>query len=66
MCIWLSSYKNSIYDTTWSYEYSISDTNYFPGNENWFWIGIVDNIEAESVGDALSNEIKDIKIFNQK
>ena len=60
-CSWSNEeicYNNSIYDTTWSYEYSISDTNYFPGNENWFWIGIVDNIEAESVGNALSNEIK--------
>ena len=62
-CSWSNEeicYNNSIYDTTWSYEYSISDTNYFPGNENWFWIGIVDNIEAESVGNALSNEIKEL------
>ena len=60
-CSWSNEnicYNNSIYDTSWNYEYTLNDTNYFPGNENWFWIGIVDNIEAESIGNALSNEIK--------
>ena len=40
-CSWSNEeicYNNSIYDTSWSYEYTINDTNYFPGNENWFWI----------------------------
>ena len=51
-------HNNSIIKTSWTHFYNDDFSNYSPINENWFWIEIVDQRNARTISEGISNTIE--------
>ena len=51
-------HNNSISKTSWVHYYNNEYSSYSPTNENWFWIEIVDQRDAKTISDGLSNNLE--------